>query len=205
MSLPRTPPSPIRSVCVFCGSRAGARPEYLEGARVLGAELARRGLTLVYGGANVGLMGAVADAALAGGGRVVGVLPEVIKAREIAHTGLTELLLVDSMHTRKAMMAERADAFIALPGGVGTFEELFEITTWAQLGMHEKPIGLLNVADFYGPLLTLMRRAVEEGFIPEARAQPFVHHASPGALLDLLLRAEQPLTPPTPVISPEQS
>ncbi|WP_434380211.1 TIGR00730 family Rossman fold protein [Melittangium boletus] len=194
----------IRSVCVFCGSRPGQRPEYLETARVLGAELARRGLTLVYGGANVGLMGAVADAALAGGAPVVGVLPEALRSREIAHPGLTELHLVDSLHTRKAMMAARADAFIALPGGVGTFEELFEITTWAQLGLHHKPIGLLNVADFYGPLLTLMRRAVDEGFVPEARAQPFVHDASPVALLERLLVAGQPLTPEQPVLRPDQ-
>lgn len=195
----------IKSVCVFCGSRMGTRPDYLEGARALGTELARHGLTLVYGGTSVGLMGAVADAALAQGGKVIGVLPHVLSDREIAHKGLTELHLVDSMHTRKAMMAERADAFIAMPGGVGTFEELFEITTWAQLGLHHKPIGLLNVADFYGPLLALMRRAVDEGFIPEARAQPFVHDASPVALLESLLEAKQPLTPATPVLGPAQS
>ncbi|ATB40576.1 Lysine decarboxylase family [Cystobacter fuscus] len=195
----------IRSICVFCGSRMGARPEYLEAARALGTELGRRGITLVYGGTSVGLMGAVADAVLAEGGQVVGVLPHLLQSREIAHKHLTELHLVDSMHTRKAMMAERADAFIAMPGGVGTFEELFEITTWAQLGLHHKPIGLLNVADFYGPLLALMRRAVEEGFIPETRAQPFVHDASPIALLDSLLKAEQPLTPATPVLGPAQS
>ncbi|WNG18389.1 TIGR00730 family Rossman fold protein [Cystobacter fuscus] len=195
----------IRSICVFCGSRVGARPEYLEAARALGTELGRRGLTLVYGGTSVGLMGAMADAVLAEGGQVVGVLPHLLQSREIAHKNLTELHLVDSMHTRKAMMAERADAFIAMPGGVGTFEELFEITTWAQLGLHHKPIGLLNVADFYGPLLALMRRAVEEGFIPETRAQPFVHDASPAALLETLLKAAQPLTPATPVLGPAQS
>ncbi|WNG27901.1 TIGR00730 family Rossman fold protein [Cystobacter fuscus] len=195
----------IRSICVFCGSRVGARPEYLEAARALGTELGRRGLTLVYGGTSVGLMGAVADAVLAEGGQAVGVLPHLLQSREIAHKNLTELHLVDSMHTRKAMMAERADAFIAMPGGVGTFEELFEITTWAQLGLHHKPIGLLNVADFYGPLLALMRRAVDEGFIPETRAQPFVHDASPRALLESLLKAEQPLTPATPVLGPAQS
>ena len=195
----------IKSVCVFCGSRMGARPDYLAGAKALGTELARRGLTLVYGGTSVGLMGAMADAALAGGGKVVGVLPQVLSDREIAHPRLTELHLVDSMHTRKAMMAERADAFIAMPGGVGTFEELFEITTWAQLGIHHKPIGLLNVADFYGPLLTLMRRAVDEGFIPETRAQPFSYDASPAALLERLLKAEQPLTPDHRVLRPDQT
>ncbi len=194
-----------KSVCVFCGSRMGARPEYLEGARALGTEIARRGLTLVYGGTSVGLMGAVADAALAQGGKVIGVLPHVLSDREIAHKGLTELHLVDSMHTRKAMMAQLSGAFIAMPGGVGTFEELFEITTWAQLGIHHKPIGLLNVADFYGPLLAMMRRAVEEGFIPETRAQPFACDASPAALMDQLQRGVQPLTPDKPVLRPEQT
>lgn len=195
----------IKSVCVFCGSRMGARPDYLEGARALGTELARRGLTLVYGGTSVGLMGAMADAVLAGGGKVVGVLPQVLSDREVAHKGLTELHLVDSMHTRKAMMAQRADAFIAMPGGVGTFEELFEITTWAQLGIHHKPIGLLNVADFYAPLLALMRRAVDEGFIPETRAQPFACEASPGALLDAMMKAGQPLAPDKAVLRPDQT
>ncbi len=195
----------IQSVCVFCGSRMGARPDYLEATRMLGAELARRGLTLVYGGASVGLMGALADAVLDGGGKVVGVLPQVLGDREIAHKRLTELHLVDSMHTRKAMMASRADAFIAMPGGVGTFEELFEITTWAQLGIHHKPIGLLNVADFYGPLLTLMKRAVDEGFIPETRAQPFACEASPITLLDVLQKAGQPLAPDQQVLRPEQT
>ncbi len=194
-----------KSVCVFCGSRMGARPEYLEGARALGTEIARRGLTLVYGGTSVGLMGAVADAALAQGGKVIGVLPHVLSDREIAHKGLTELHLVDSMHTRKAMMAQLSGAFIAMPGGVGTFEELFEITTWAQLGIHHKPIGLLNVADFYGPLLAMMRRAVDEGFIPETRAQPFACDASPAALMDQLQRGVQPLTPDKPVLRPEQT
>ncbi len=195
----------LKSVCVFCGSRRVTRPEYLEGARALGAELARRGLTLVYGGSKIGLMGAVADAVLAGGGRVVGVLPQVLQTKEIAHPGLTELHLVDSMHTRKALMAERADAFIAMPGGVGTFEELLEITTWAQIGLHHKPIGLLNVAGFYAPLLTLMQRAVEEGFIPETRAQPFVHDPVPGALLERMMHAGQPLAPPSPLLRPEQT
>ncbi|MGZ3460484.1 MAG: LOG family protein [Archangium sp.] len=195
----------LKSVCVFCGSRMGARPEYLEGARALGAELARRGLTLIYGGTSVGLMGAMADAVLAGGGKVVGVLPQVLREREVAHPRLTELHLVDSMHTRKAMMAQRADAFIAMPGGVGTFEELFEITTWAQLGLHHKPIGLLNVADFYGPLLALVRRAVDEGFIPQTRAQPFACDASPAALLEAMLEAGQPLAPDQQVLRPEQT
>jgi len=150
-------------------------------------------------------MGAMADAALEQGGKVVGVLPQVLSDREIAHPRLTELHLVDSMHTRKAMMAQRADAFIAMPGGIGTFEELFEVTTWAQLGIHHKPIGLLNVADFYGPLLALMQRAVEEGFVPEARAQPFACAASPSVLLDKLREAGQPLAPDRQVLRPEQT
>jgi uncharacterized protein (TIGR00730 family) len=176
----------LRSVCVFCGSRPGARPEFLASATALGQALAQRGLTLVYGGASVGLMGAVADAALSGGGRVVGVLPAALQQREIGHKGLHELHVVNSMHERKALMAQRADAFIALPGGFGTFEELFEIVTWGQLGLHRKPMGLLDVAGFYQPLLAMVRRAVEEGFIPEVQAQPFAVSPSPEALLDRL-------------------
>ncbi len=195
----------LKSVCVFCGSRMGARPEYLAGARALGAELARRGLTLVYGGTSVGLMGAMADAVLVGGGKVVGILPRVLSDREIAHQGLTELHLVDSMHTRKAMMAERADAFIAMPGGIGTFEELFEVTTWAQLGIHHKPIGLLNVANYYAPLLAMMKRAADEGFIAETRAQPFACDPSPASLLDTLQKGGQPLAPATPALGPDQT
>jgi len=195
----------LKSVCVFCGSRMGARPEYLKGARALGAELARRGITLVYGGTTVGLMGAMADEVLLGGGKVVGILPRVLSDREIAHQGLTELHLVDSMHTRKAMMAERAEAFIAMPGGIGTFEELFEVTTWAQLGIHHKPIGLLNVANYFAPLLAMMKRAVDEGFIAETSAQPFACDPSPASLLDTLQKGRQPLSPATPRLSPEQT
>ncbi|MBN1207403.1 MAG: TIGR00730 family Rossman fold protein [Myxococcaceae bacterium] len=176
----------LRTVCVFCGSRPGARPDFLEAARALGAELARRKLTLVYGGASVGLMGAVADAALAGGGRAVGVLPLSLQQRELGHAGLHELHLVNSMHERKALMAKRSDAFIALPGGFGTFDELFEIITWGQLGLHTKPIGLLDVGGYYQPLLAMLRRAVEDGFVPEAHAQPFAVSASPVELLERL-------------------
>ena len=176
----------VKSVCVFCGSRPGSRPEFLAAATALGAELARRKLTLVYGGASVGLMGALADAVLAGGGRAVGVLPVTLQQREVGHTGLHELHLVNSMHDRKALMAKRADAFIALPGGFGTFEELFEIITWGQLGLHTKPIGLLDVGGYYQPLVAMLRRGVEEGFIPEAQAQPFAVSTSVGELLDRL-------------------
>ncbi len=177
----------VRSVCVFCGSRPGARPEYLEAASLMGTELARRGLTLVYGGASVGLMGAVADAALAAGGKVVGVLPGFLGAKELAHRGLTELHSVDSMHERKALMEKRSDAFIALPGGYGTLDELFEIVTWAQLGLHQKPMGLLDTRGFFQPLLAMARHHAEEGFVPVEQAAPFAVSDSPAALVDWLL------------------
>jgi uncharacterized protein (TIGR00730 family) len=176
----------LRSICIFCGSRPGARPEFLAMAKALGTELARRKLTLVYGGASVGLMGALADAVLSEGGRAVGVLPVSLQQREIGHMGLHELHLVNSMHDRKALMAKRADAFIALPGGFGTFEELFEIITWGQLGLHTKPIGLLDVGGYFQPLLAMLRRGVEDGFIPPAHAQPFAVSPSVGELLDRL-------------------
>jgi uncharacterized protein (TIGR00730 family) len=175
----------MKRVCVFCGSSPGARPEYLAMARALGTTLARRGLGLVYGGASVGLMGAVADAALAAGGEVIGVLPKSLQAREIAHLKLTELHVVDSMHTRKAMMAERADAFIALPGGLGTMEELFEVLTWRLLGLHRKPAGLLDVAGYYSRLTSFLEHTIAEGFL--RTDQLALHVASePDALLDLL-------------------
>ena len=177
----------VRSVCVFCGSRPGARPEYLEAATHMGTELARRGLTLVYGGASVGLMGAVADAALAAGGTVVGVLPGFLGAKELAHRGLTELHSVDSMHERKALMEKRSDAFIAMPGGYGTLDELFEIVTWAQLGLHQKPMGLLDTRGFFQPLLAMARHHAEEGFVPVEQAVPFAVSDSPAALVDRLL------------------
>ena len=155
----------MKRLCVFCGSRPGVRPAYREAAEALGALLAERGIELVYGGGNVGLMGIVADACLAAGGRVVGVIPRALLEWEVGHEGLTRLEVVDSMHTRKARMAELADGFIALPGGLGTFEELFEILTWAQLGFHSKPVGLLNVDAYYQPLVQMMERGVAEGFM----------------------------------------
>jgi hypothetical protein len=176
----------LRTVCVFCGSRPGSRPDFMEAALALGTELARRKLTLIYGGASVGLMGALANAVLAGGGRAVGVLPFTLQEREIGHQGLHELHLVNSMHERKALMAKRADAFIAMPGGFGTFDELFEIITWGQLGLHQKPIGLLDVGGYFQPLMAMVQRAVQEGFIPEAHAQPFAVSPSAGELLDKL-------------------
>jgi hypothetical protein len=176
----------VRSVCVFCGSRPGNRPEYVESATRLGAELARRGLTLVYGGASVGVMGAVADGALGAGGRVVGVLPEFLGSKEIAHPALTELHRVGSMHERKALMEQRSDAFIALPGGFGTLDELFEIVTWAQLGLHRKPMGLLDTRGFFQPLLAMARHLAQEGFVPAEQAVPFAVSALPSVLVDRL-------------------
>jgi uncharacterized protein (TIGR00730 family) len=155
----------LRRVCVFCGSSPGARATYAAGAARLGRLLAERGLTLVYGGGHVGLMGAVADAAMDAGGEVIGVIPEHLERREVAHTGVTDLRVVDSMHTRKALFEELSDGFIALPGGLGTYEELFEILTWGQLGLHAKPVGLLDVDGFYAPLRSFLDHAVEERFV----------------------------------------
>jgi hypothetical protein len=152
-------------VCVFCGAAAGARAEYTDATRALAAELRRRGLGLVYGGGSTGLMGAVADAALAARVEVIGVLPRPLAGREFAHQGLTELRLVASMHERKATMASLADAFIALPGGLGTLEEILEILTWAQLGIHRKPVGVLNIGGYYDGLLKFLAHAVREGFV----------------------------------------
>lgn len=185
----------LRSVCVYCASSVGADPRYAEAARVVGTTLATRGIRLVYGGGRVGLMGVVADAALAAGGEVTGVIPAFLQAREVHHTGVTELLVVESMHARKAAMAERADAFIALPGGFGTFEELFEVITWTQLDLQRKPVGLLNVAGFYDGLLA---------FIDHARAARLVreeHRAIVSAsdhVDDLLARLEAWAPTPTP-------
>lgn len=155
-------------VCVFCGSSPGKRPEYLEAARELGSTLAEWGIGLVYGGSSVGSMGVIADAALAAGGEVVGVIPRTLVEREVAHHGLTELHVVESMHDRKALMTQLSDAFVALPGGHGTLDELFEALTWSQLGIHDKPIALLNVAGYWDPLLAMMERASEEGFLRPA-------------------------------------
>jgi uncharacterized protein (TIGR00730 family) len=160
----------LSSICVFCGSNAGAQAAYLEAAEAVGRGLAQRGVRVVYGGGRVGMMGAVADAARAAGGEVVGVIPQAILDLEIGHTGLDDLRVVGSMHERKALMAELSDAFIALPGGVGTLEELFEVYTWAQLGIHSKPLGLIDVAGYYGPLVAFLDHAVQERFLrPQTR------------------------------------
>ena len=185
----------LRRVCVFCGSSSGNRDDYRTATTTLAAELIRRGIGVVYGGACVGLMGLLADEVLAHGGEVIGVIPSAMVDREIAHRGLTDLRIVDSMHERKATMAGLADAFIALPGGFGTFEEFCEAVTWTQLGLHQKRCGLLNVAGFYDPLLALFDRAVADGFLkPENRAI-VAAEAEPSALLDRLSLAPERTEP----------
>jgi len=176
----------LRRVCVFCGSKHGARPQYTEAARAMAAALVAAGVDLVYGGGRVGLMGVVADAVLEAGGEVIGVIPDHMSDREIAHYGLTDLRVVGSMHERKALMYELSDGFVALPGGLGTLEELFEITTWSQLGLHAKPTGLLDVAGFYGPLVAFLDQLVSEGFVSERHRRLLRVAAEPNALLDLL-------------------
>jgi len=179
----------VNSVCVYCGSSPGNRPEYAEGAHLLGRTLAERGLALVYGGGKVGLMGTVANAVLEHGGTVIGIIPEALMQKEVGHRGLTELHVVRNMHERKQMMADRSDAFIAMPGGVGTFEELFETFTWLQLGYHDKPVGLLNVGGFYDGMLGFLGHAVQEGFLKPMHAD-LLHVADlPGTLLDQLAAA----------------
>ena len=158
----------IKAVAVYCGAATGARADYAAAARTLGVEIARRGAALVYGGGNVGLMGVVADAALAAGGRVIGVSPRLLVDKELAHNGLHELRVVADMHERKAAMIEAADAFVALPGGVGTLEELTEVWSWGQLAIHRKPVGLLNVAGYYDLFLAFLDHAVQEGLLPVA-------------------------------------
>lgn len=190
----------MKRICVFCGSSSGTRPVYRSAAQALGRTLAERGLELVYGGGNVGLMGTVADACLAAGGQVIGVIPQALMGKEVAgrhleHRQLTRLEVVDSMHTRKARMAELADGFIALPGGFGTFEEFCEIITWGQLGFHTKPCGLLNVEGYYDALLGLFDHAVEEGFLRQENRQLVLTGQAPEALLAAMGRYQaEPVT-----------
>ena len=174
----------MRRICVFCGSSPGASPAYAEAARQLGRLLAQRGLGLVYGGGNVGLMGILADAVLAEGGEVTGVIPHSLVAREVGHQALTDLRIVDTMHERKALMADLADGFVALPGGIGTLDEWFEIWTWAQLGLHAKPCGLLNVQGYYSPLLAFLDRMVEERFLRDTHRAFVLVDTDPASLLD---------------------
>lgn len=174
----------MRSICVFCGSSPGARDDYAAAAAALAAELARRDLRLVYGGAAKGTMGLLADAALAAGGRVTGVIPRSLLEREVAHDGLDDLRVVESMHERKALMAELADGFVAMPGGYGTFEEILEVLTWGQLGLHGKPCGLLNVAGYYDCLLEFLDVARDEAFLKPVHRDLLLVADEPGALLD---------------------
>ncbi|MEL7936759.1 MULTISPECIES: TIGR00730 family Rossman fold protein [Pseudomonas] len=185
----------LRSICVFCGASPGASPIYREAAESLGRHIAERGLRLVYGGGAVGLMGMVADAALAAGGEVVGIIPQSLKEAEIGHKGLSRLEVVDGMHARKARMAELSDAFIALPGGLGTLEELFEVWTWGQLGYHAKPLGVLEVDGFYAPLLTFLDHLVQERFVRAEHRQMLQRGATPAELVDAL-QAWKPLAAP---------
>ncbi len=183
----------FQRICVFCGSNLGINPVYREAAIALGGLLAARGIELVYGGGNIGLMGVLADAVLESGGRVIGVIPESLMAREVGHAGLTELRIVKSMHERKALMADLSDGFIAMPGGFGTFEELCEIVTWAQLGIHAKPCGLLNVEGYYDPLLKLFDHAVREGFLREENRRLVLEDRDPQRLLEQMGQFRSPV------------
>ena len=174
----------MEHICVFCGSSSGDLPQFAEVARSLGATLVRRGYGLVYGGARVGLMGAVAEAVLEQGGEAIGVIPGELAAKEIAHDGLTELIVVGSMHERKAVMAERADGFIAMPGGMGTLEEIFEVLTWAQLGIHAKPCGLLDVGGYFDPLLRFLDDAVSHRFLRSEHRAMLLVASEPHEMLD---------------------
>ncbi|WKE64380.1 TIGR00730 family Rossman fold protein [Gallaecimonas kandeliae] len=182
----------MESLAVFCGSKAGKDPRFSDAAKALGTLLAERGITLVYGGGHVGLMGAVADAALSAGGRVIGVIPQALMDREVGHKGLTELHVVRDMHERKALMAQLAQGFVALPGGAGTLEELAEAWTWAMLGYHHKPLGLLNLAGFYDALLAQGRHFVDQGFLEPRYLEMLQVEAEPGALLDALAAYRPP-------------
>ena len=182
----------MKRVLVFCGSSPGRLPEYTERAAELGTLLAERGLEAVYGGASVGVMGALADAALAAGGKVIGVIPRRLLEREIAHAGLTKLHITDTMHERKALMIELSDVAMALPGGTGTLDELFELFTWNQLGLVRKPLGLLGVADYWGPLLAFLDHAVNERFLRAEHLKTLLVGRDAGALLDELLAYEPP-------------
>jgi hypothetical protein len=178
----------VQRVCVFCGASSGRRPAYAEAARAFGAILAGRGIGLVYGGGRVGLMGAVADGALAAGGEAIGVIPKALVDRELAHPGLTELHVVASLHERKALMADLSDAFVALPGGFGTLDELMEQLTWSQLGIHAKPVGLLDVDSYWEPLVALARHLTEEGFVRESDLGAIAVGDDAERLLDRLAR-----------------
>jgi uncharacterized protein (TIGR00730 family) len=177
-----------RRVCVYAGSQSGARADYAAAAQSLASQLAERGFGVVYGGGRVGLMGVLADTAIAIGGEVIGVIPRHLEEREVAHRGLSELRVVGSMHERKALMATLSEAFIALPGGIGTLEELIEMLTWAQLGLHQKPCGLLNVCGYYDPLIAFLDGAVREGFLPATNRERLIVDTDPEALVSAVTR-----------------
>src|SRR5580692_257653 len=182
-----------KRICVFCGSSPGARSSYAEAAKSLARYLAANKITVVYGGGNVGLMGTLADATFEAGGEIIGVIPQALLNREASHIRIPDLRVVGSMHERKAMMAELSDAFIAMPGGFGTFEEFCEVLTWTQLGLHRKPCGLLNVEGYYGPLLALFDHAVTEQFLKPAHRQMVISESSPELLVERLLKYELPV------------
>jgi uncharacterized protein (TIGR00730 family) len=183
----------IGSLCVFCGSNSGDDTAYANAARDFGALMAASNITLVYGGGHVGLMGIVADAVLASGGKAIGVIPRMLWDREVGHRSLTELHVVETMHERKAMMASLSDAFVALPGGLGTLEEIFEVWTWAQLGIHRKPLGFLDVAGFYAPLLSFLDRAVDAGFVRATHRAMAIVDVDPASLLRRLSEYSPPV------------
>lgn len=176
----------IKSLGVFCGSSSGSDPAYSAAARELGVLLAERGITLIYGGGDVGLMGEIADATLKAGGQVEGIIPNFLMEKEVGHRGLTRLHLVDTMHERKALMAELSDAFVAMPGGLGTMEEIFEVWTWLQLALHNKPCGLLNVAGFYDPLVTFLEHMTTQRFVKAEHKDLLMVHEAPDAILEAL-------------------
>jgi len=182
----------MKRICVFAGSNAGLHPEYAQKASELGQLLAQKGLELVYGGSKIGLMGLVADHILSGGGKAIGVMPRNLFRGEMAHTGLTELHEVANMHERKAMMSDLSDGFIALPGGYGTFEELFEVISWSQLGIHSKPVGILNIRGYYDPLMGMVKNAVDAGFMPETHLQLLIVESDPAVLLERMAQYMPP-------------
>ncbi len=185
----------MQSVCVFCGSSQGNDPAYTQAARSLGRTLAEANVRLVFGGGHVGLMGVISNAALEAGGEVIGIIPKSLVERELAHPGLTDLRIVGSMHERKAMMSDLSEGFIALPGGTGTLEEFFEVLTWAQLGEHRKPCGLLNVAGYYDPLITIFDHMVRKGFLSASNRSLVLVEAEPAALIGRLEEYEPPAKP----------
>ncbi|MFT5482370.1 MAG: hypothetical protein ACI9GW_001020 [Halieaceae bacterium] len=184
----------MRKLCVYCGSSPGRLPEYLTASRALAHALHERGISLVYGGASVGLMGGLADTLLALGGEVIGVMPQALVDKEVSHSGLTELRVVASMHERKSLMAELSDGFIALPGGYGTLEELFEVVTWTQLGYHNKPCALLNIEGYFDHLLRFLDHTVEERFVKPIHGEMVLVNSNPAALLDAMASYEPPAT-----------